>query len=98
MKYNKKGQLNMLLTAAIMIIIIVVVIGLGGGILGSMQDQYGHAGANSSDWPNIMNNTTQLGSKTLNDMGQYLPTVGLVVVIAVLLGLLLTYLYQRFVK
>lgn len=87
---NKKGNLNLLLVGAIMVVILAIVFGLGGKIVTDISTG---AAANSA-----LANASRYGGQTINDMTKYLPTVGLVLIIAVILGLLLTYLYQRFVK
>lgn len=85
---NRKGQLTMLLSAAIMIVILAITFGLGGKII---ADVGAGAAANSA-----LLNATNSGGKTINDMSAYLPTVGIVIIIACILGILITYLYKRF--
>lgn len=88
LRKNRRGQLALLLSSGILVIIIIITLGLGGKILTDMRDG---ATVNSSYY-----NSTGMGGVTLSNMSQYLPTVGIVIVVAVILGILITYLYSRF--
>lgn len=92
---NKKAQagaggLSMLLAAGIMIVLLAIVFGLGGKII---ADVGSGAAAGSA-----LANSTQYGGEAINDMSAYLPLIGLIVVIIVILGLLVGYLYSKFVR
>jgi phosphate/sulfate permease len=87
---NKKGQLQLLLMGAIMMVVLAVVFGLGGKLMTDIG-----AGATAGS---ALANSTNYGGAAINDMSKYLPTIGAVLIIAVIIGLLLAYLYNRFVK
>jgi len=84
------GGMQLLLAAGIFIIILGIVFGLGGKVIGDI-------GADAASGSALANSTAYAG-ETINDMASYLPLLGLIFVIVVILGLLLTYLYGRFVK
>ena len=93
--FGKKGQSNtgglgMLLAAGIMIVLLAIVFGLGGKIIADVG-----AGATAGS---ALANSTAFGGEAINDMSSYLPLIGLIVVIIVILGLLVGYLYAKFVR
>ena len=93
---NKKGQsdtggLGMLLGAGIMIVILALTFGLGGMIVTDIS-----AGEPANN--TTLYNASMYGGEALNDMSSYLPLIGLIIIIIVILGLLVGYLYAKFVK
>jgi hypothetical protein len=91
-KNSKKGEalgLSLLIGGGIMIVIIAVVLGLGGKVLSNIDPGGGNA---------TQNNGSIYGQTAVNDMSKYLPTIGAVLIIATIIGLLLAYLYNKLVK
>ena len=86
---SKKGyQVGDLLPLAITFVVVAVALGLGASILSEIQDTQV---ANSTSW-----NATGYGLSGVNTLAKWLPTIALVIVIAVIIGILIVYLANRF--
>ena len=89
MRQNKKGfAIGDLLPIAMTFVILAVAIGVGATVLTTVQS--GQT-ANS-----IAYNVTGFGLTSLNTFGTWLPTIALVVILAVIIGVLVVYLARRF--
>lgn len=86
---SKKG-LNVadLQAIGIMFITIAVTLGLGATVLTDIQTTQT---ANTYSY-----NITGFGLTSLNTLGKWLPTIGLVVVIAVIIGVIMIYLARQY--
>ena len=85
---SKKGfTVGQMLPLAIVFIVLAIGLGLGAQVLGTIQA--GQA-ANSFAF-----NASQNGLVGLNTFSSYLPTIALVVVAAVVIGILVVYLARR---
>lgn len=88
-KLSKKGyQVGDLLPLAIVFIVVAVAISLGADVLDDIQ---GTQTINSTAY-----NATGYGLTSMNTFAKWLPTIALVVVISVIIGILIVYLAQRF--
>lgn len=85
---NKKGSINLMVPFAISFVVVVVVVALGGSILGSFQT--------SQTAGSLPYNITGQGLVGVKSFGDYLPTIAIVLVIAVIISILVTYLYSKF--
>ena len=86
---NKKGyQVGDFLHMAIVFVVIAVAISLGADVLDDIQ------GTQSTD--STAYNATGYGLASMNTFAKWLPTIALVVVIAVIIGILIVYLARRF--
>jgi len=86
---NKKGYtVGELLPLAITFVVIAVAISLGADVLDDIQ------GTQTLD--SVAYNATGYGLTSLNTFGKWLPTIALVVIIAVIIGILIVYLARRF--
>ena len=90
MKINKKGNINDMVPFVLSFIVVVIVVALGGSILGTFQSTQT---VNSNAY-----NVTGQGLTGVSTFGSYLPVIAIVLVIAVIVGILITYLYSRFAK
>lgn len=101
MKLGKsKGQnLQSLAAIGITFIVITLILSFGAQILSGLQaDQVtGATGCNATSKANCGAdyNTTTYGLTSLQDMGSWLPTVALVVIAAVIIGIVVTFLGRR---
>lgn len=90
-KQNKKGYtIGDLLPLVITFVIISVAISLGADVLDDIQ---GTQAVNSTAY-----NATGYGLTSMNTFARWLPTLALVIVIAVILGVLIVYLARRFTQ
>ena len=87
-KSKKAYQVGDLLPLAITFVVVAVAISLGADVLDDIQ---GTQTANS-----IAYNATGYGLTSMNTLAKWLPTIALVVVIAVIIGILIMYLARRF--
>tara|TARA_Y100000310_G_C20639552_1_gene793110 strand:+ start:548 stop:835 length:288 start_codon:yes stop_codon:yes gene_type:complete len=88
---KKKGyQIGDLLPLAITFVVIAVAISLGADVLDDIQ---GTQDANSTAY-----NATGYGLQSMNTFAKWLPTIALVIVIAVIIGILIVYLANRFAR
>ena len=85
---GKKGNINDMVPFVLAFIVVVIVVALGGSILGTFQSTQV---ANSA-----AANVTAQGLLGISTFGSYLPVIAIVLVIAVIVGILLTYLYSKF--
>lgn len=87
-KLGKKGfQLADMSGIAIAFVIIAVVLGLGGTVLATIQaDQTADS---------VAYNATGNGLTSIGTMSSYLPTIAVVVVLAVIVGIIVSYLAVR---
>jgi len=88
-KRSKKGySVQDMLPLAISFVVITIAISLGATVLSDIQDtQTG----NATDY-----NVTDKGLESLTTFGDWLPTIALVVIIAVIIGIIIVYLANRF--
>ena len=85
---SKKGfTLGQMVPVAIMFVVIAIVISLGATVLAGMQD------TQTAD--SVAFNTTGAGLDSLSTFGDYLPTIALVVVISLIIGIISVYLMNR---
>lgn len=85
---SKKGfRLGDMSGIAIAFVVIAVVLGLGATVLGQIQD--GQT-ADSYEY-----NATGNGLESMDTMSNYLPTIAIVVVLAIVVGIIVTYLAMR---
>jgi hypothetical protein len=75
-----------LVPLSVSFVVIAIVIGLGATILSNIK-----TGQITSNGATEAINATQYGLTSLSTMGQYLPTLAIVVVAAVIIGVILTY-------
>ena len=86
---NKKGyQVGDMLPLAIVFVVVAVAISLGADVLDDIQ------GTQTSG--SVAYNATGYGLTAMNTFAKWLPTIALVVVIAVIIGILIVYLARRF--
>lgn len=85
---SKKGNINLMVPFAISFVVVVIVIALGGSLLGTFQ-----ANQVSNSLPY---NVTQKGLDGVKTFGDYLPTIAIVLVIACIIAIIVTYLYSKF--
>ena len=90
MKKCKKGSINLMVPFAISFVVVVIVIALGGSLLGTFQ-----AGQTANSLPY---NITSKGLDGVKTFGDYLPTIAIVLVIAVIIAIIVTYLYSKFAR
>lgn len=77
---NKKGQnFDLLKLAAISVVVIAITVGMGASILSTLQTSQGNS-------TQIAYNVSGFGLTSLNTLGQWLPTIALVVAAVVVLG------------
>ena len=86
--YKKGYQVGDLLPLAITFVIVAVAISLGADVLDDIQD--------TQTVDSIAYNATGYGLQSMNTLAKWLPTIALVVVIAVIIGILVVYLANRF--
>lgn len=85
---KRKGQsLNALAAIGITFVVVAIVLSFGAQILGELQEDQT---ADSYEY-----NTTGYGLEALGDMGEWLPTIALVVIAAVIIGIVVTFLGRR---
>lgn len=86
MKLLKKGQVGVqsLLPLGILFVVVAIALGLGAQVLGEIQDDQT---ANSYEY-NASNN----GLQAVDELSGWLPTIGLVVAAAVIIGVVITFL------
>ncbi len=88
-KTNKKGyQLGDLLPLAITFVVVAIAISLGSSVLTDIRDTQT---ANSTSY-----NVSVYGLSSMNTLAKWLPTIALVIIIAVIIGILIVYLARRF--
>ena len=91
MKMSKKGQqaftIGQLSVVAISLVVTAVVLGIGGTILTNVQTGQGNS--------TIAANITGMGLSGVNIISSYVPTVALVAVAAVVIGIILFFFTQR---
>ena len=90
MKMNKKAQaftINDLGTIAIAIVVAAVILGLGGTILEKIQ---GTQTVNATAY-----NATGYGSSGLVTLAQFIPTIAIVAVAAIVIGIILVFFGRR---
>ena len=86
---SKKGYtVGDILPLAIVFVVVAVAIGLGADVLDDIQ-----AGQTTNS---VAYNATGYGLTSMNTFAKWLPTIALVVVIAVIIGILIVYLANRF--
>lgn len=89
LKKSKKGyQIGDILPLAITFVVIAVAIALGADVLDDIQA--------TQTSGSVAYNTSGYGLTSLNTFGKWLPTLALVIVIAVIIGILIVYLARRF--
>lgn len=85
---KSKGQsLNALAAIGITFVVVTIVLSFGAQILGQLQADQTAGTAER--------NTTTYGLTALADMGSWLPTIALVVIAAVIIGIVVTFLGRR---
>ncbi len=88
-RLNKKGyQVGDLLPLAITFVVVAVAISLGAQVLSDIQD--------TQTTDDYAYNATGYGLSSMNTLAKWLPTIALVIVIAVIIGVLIVYLARRF--
>lgn len=86
---KKKGyQVGDLLPLAIVFVVVAVAISLGADVLDDIQS--------TQTTDSVAYNATGYGLTAMNTFAKWLPTIALVVVIAVIIGILIVYLARRF--
>jgi len=100
--FSKKGQsigLNSLLPIGITFVVLAIGLGLGAEVLSQTQDTYitGAAGCNSTVTSacGIDYNSTSFGLNSVNTVAKWTPTIALVVVSAVIIGIVVLFLASR---
>jgi NADH:ubiquinone oxidoreductase subunit 3 (subunit A) len=89
MKTRKKGfSISAIAPIAITIVVAVVVLGFGAQILGQIYTSQITPSSNSSFEANI----TRQGLTGLKTLGDWIPTIVLIVVLAIIIGIIYTYL------
>jgi len=89
-KRSKKGySVQDMLPLAISFVVITIAISLGATVLNDIRDTQGTAA-------NLDYNITTKGLESLTTFGDWLPTIALVVIIAVIIGIIIVYLANRF--
>jgi|TARA_R100000750_G_scaffold44897_1_gene30068 hypothetical protein len=90
---NKKGfQVGDILPMAITFVVIAVAISLGADVLDDIQGtQTGNATTGT-----VAYNTSGYGLDSMNTFAKWLPTIALVIIIAIIIGILIVYLANRF--
>lgn len=87
---------------AISFVVVVIVIALGGSLMGTFQANQvtGAAGCNATVTTGcgIPYNVTVQGMNGMKTFGDYLPTIAIVLVIAVIIAIIVTYLYGMFAQ
>lgn len=90
MKKSKKAQrsfgINDLGTVAIALVVAAVILGLGGTILDKVQDTQTNTSGSDSAY-----NTTQYGLESMDTMAQFIPTIAIVAVAAIIIGIILVF-------
>lgn len=87
---NKKGQaftINDLSSIGITLVVVAVVLGLGATVLDSIQD--------TQTTDDYAFNATGYGLTGLNTLASYVPTIALVAVAAVVIGIILVFFGRR---
>ena len=88
-KMQKKGfTIGSLLPLSITIVVVVVALAIGADLLGTIQ---GTQTTNSMAY-----NISGYGLESLGTFGQWMPTIALVVVLAVIISILIIYLARKF--
>ena len=86
---SKKGyQVGDLLPLAIVFVVVAVAISLGADVLDDIQG--------TQEVDSTAYNATGYGLSSMNTLAKWLPTIALVVVIAVIIGVLVVYLARKF--
>jgi len=86
---SKKGySVQDMLPLAIAFVVVTIAVSLGATVLSDIQDTQT---ADETDY-----NVTGEGLEALETFGEWLPTIALVVVIAVIIGIIIVYLARRF--
>ena len=106
---SKKGQIQQMVPFALAFIVVVIVVALGGSILGTFQNTQitstAGCGLNSTGGTGgtlLYNgcqsayNITSKGLEGIKTFGDYMPVMAIVLVITVIVGILLLYLYNKF--
>ncbi len=88
MKKSRKASINLMVPFAISFVVVVIVVALGGTLLGTFQTSQV---ANSLPY-----NITQSGLTGMKTFGDFLPTIAIVLVVAVIIAIIVTYLYSKF--
>ena len=99
LKECKKGSINLMVPFAISFVVVVIVISLGGSLLGTFQvGQYSGVGCSATNQTacSMAYNITSKGLDGVKTFGDYLPTIAIVLVIAVIISIIVTYLYSKF--
>lgn len=89
MKLFKKGQMGIgsLLPIGITLIVLTIALGLGATVVDSVQD--------TQTSGTYAYNTSNYGLEALDEVGSWLPTVALVVVAVVIIGLVMLFMRNR---
>ena len=90
LKSNKGYQVGDLLPLAIVFVVVAVAISLGADVLDDIQA--------TQTTNSVAYNATGYGLTSMNTFAKWLPTIALVVVIAVIIGILIVYLANRFAR
>lgn len=86
---NKKGfTIGDILPLAITLVVVAVAVGLGADVLNDIQT--------TQTTGSVAANVSGYGLGAMNTFGEWLPTIALIVVISVILGVLIVYLANRF--
>ena len=90
MKLNKKGySLQELSPLAITFVVAAIVMGFGAKVLSDMATDFNEGNANTSTaWA-----ITQNGTEAVNTIGKYLPTLALIIVAALIIGVVISAFY-----
>jgi len=89
MKLSKKGAVgvNTLLPLGILFVVVAIAFGLGAQVLGEIQDDQV---ADTYEY-----NASQSGLQAVDELAGWLPTIGLVVAAAIIIGVVITFLAAR---
>jgi hypothetical protein len=89
MMKNKKGMgIGDLQTIGISFVVIAIVLGLGASVLTDIQTTQGST--------TLSYNISGFGLTSLNTLGKWLPTIALVAVVAIIVGLVMVYLARQY--
>lgn len=99
-RMKKKGQsLNALAAIGITFVVVAIVLSFGAQILGELQEDTvtGEANCNATSTTacGVEYNISGYGVESVADMGEWLPTIALVVIAAVIIGIVVTFLGRR---
>lgn len=100
---KKKGNINALIPAAMTFVIVAIVLGISGALLGnikatqcSINASTGDCGASGSTRSTIASNATTLGIDSIVTISNYLPTLAIIVVLAIIISVIVYFMVGRF--